>query len=158
MITIFCDFWQFSAKKICVFLTNQWYARNFANFSFVLSQKRQFFSLNFLAKNHNIGPRSPWLWSKHWPHGKEEFIEWVKLSPFVNIELFKFCYWLYVWESFSRWYGIQRFMKLGCQMVCFETKIPIWVNFGGSCDSRWWYIIRPFCLFYGHLAIFYGIW
>jgi hypothetical protein len=67
MITIFCDFCQFSAKKIgvflknqCydnnflrfltifgekigVFLKNQCYDQNFAYFSFVLSQKRHFF-------------------------------------------------------------------------------------------------------------------
>jgi hypothetical protein len=29
MITIFCDFWQFSAKKIGVFLKNQCYDQNF---------------------------------------------------------------------------------------------------------------------------------
>jgi hypothetical protein len=28
----------------------------------------------------------------------------------------------------------------GCQMVCFQTKIPIWVNFGGFCKGRCWYI------------------
>jgi hypothetical protein len=47
---IFCDFRQFSAQKIGVFLKNQCYDQNFAYFSFVLSQKRHFFSLNFLTK------------------------------------------------------------------------------------------------------------
>jgi hypothetical protein len=41
-------------------------------------------------------------------------------------------------------------------MVCFQTKIPIWVNFGVSCDGRCWYILLPFGLFDGHMAIFYG--
>jgi hypothetical protein len=44
MITIFCDFRQFSAKKIGVFLKNQCYDQNFAYFSFVLSQKGHFFA------------------------------------------------------------------------------------------------------------------
>jgi hypothetical protein len=41
----------------------------------------------------------------------------------------------------------------GCQMVCFQTKIQIWVNFegllmvnGGIC------ILSPFGIFYGHLV------
>jgi hypothetical protein len=42
-------------------------------------------------------------------------------------------------------------------MFVFEPKIPIWVNFGGSCDGRCWYILWPFGLFDGHLAIFYGL-
>jgi hypothetical protein len=29
----------------------------------------------------------------------------------------------------------------GCQVVCFQTKIPIWVNFGGSCNGKCWYIL-----------------
>jgi hypothetical protein len=43
MITIFCDFPQFSAKKIDVFLKYQCYDQLFSKFSFVLSQKCQFF-------------------------------------------------------------------------------------------------------------------
>jgi hypothetical protein len=59
MITIFCDFRQFSAKN-AVFLKNQCYDQNFEKFSFVLSRKRQFFRRIFQQKyfkNHNIGPR-----------------------------------------------------------------------------------------------------
>jgi hypothetical protein len=55
----FGDFWQFSAKKVGVFLKNQCYDQNFAYFSFVLSQKRQFFRWIFrrkYLKNHNIVP------------------------------------------------------------------------------------------------------
>jgi hypothetical protein len=50
MITIICDFRQFSAifaifgEKIGFFLKNQCYDQNFAQFAFVLSQKRQFFA------------------------------------------------------------------------------------------------------------------
>jgi hypothetical protein len=40
----------------------------------------------------------------------------------------------------------------------FKTKIPIWVNFGGSCNGRCWYIICLFCLFYGYLVNFVAIW
>jgi hypothetical protein len=43
VITIFCDFSQFSAKKIGVFLKYQYYDQLFSKFSFVLRQKRQFF-------------------------------------------------------------------------------------------------------------------
>jgi hypothetical protein len=49
MITIFCDFHQFSAKN-GVFLKNQCYDPLFEEFSSVLSQKRQFFAPIFLAK------------------------------------------------------------------------------------------------------------
>jgi hypothetical protein len=59
MITIFCVFSQFSAK-IGVFLKYQCYDKLFSKFSFVLSQKRQFFAEFFWRKyfkNHNIGPR-----------------------------------------------------------------------------------------------------
>jgi hypothetical protein len=49
MITIFCDFRQFSAKN-GVFLKNQCSDQYLTKFGFVLSKKRQFFLLNFLAK------------------------------------------------------------------------------------------------------------
>jgi hypothetical protein len=49
MITIFCNFCQFSVKKIGVFLTNQLYDPIFAKFSFVLSYKMTIFS-PFFAK------------------------------------------------------------------------------------------------------------
>jgi hypothetical protein len=45
----------------------------------------------------------------------------------------------------------------GCKMAYFQTKIPILVNFGGSCNGKCWYILWPFGLFYGHLVYFtYG--
>jgi hypothetical protein len=50
MITIFCDFCRFSAKKVAVFLKNKCYDQNFASFSFVSSQKRQFF-VKFFGEN-----------------------------------------------------------------------------------------------------------
>jgi hypothetical protein len=43
-------------------------------------------------------------------------------------------------------------------MAYFKTKNPIWVNFGGTCNGRCWYILRPFGLFYGHLVYFMVIW
>jgi hypothetical protein len=55
MITIFCDFRQFSAKKLAFFLNTNVTINFFQNLhSFVSSQKRQFFRWNF----HNIGPWS----------------------------------------------------------------------------------------------------
>jgi hypothetical protein len=62
-----CDFRQFSAKK-WRFLKNQCYDQNFAYFSFVLSQKRQFFRRIFRRKyfkNHNIGPWRKMLFGKN---------------------------------------------------------------------------------------------
>jgi hypothetical protein len=40
----------------------------------------------------------------------------------------------------------------------FQPKIPIWVNFGGSCNGRCWYILWPFGMFYGILLYFTAIW
>jgi hypothetical protein len=39
-----------------------------------------------------------------------------------------------------------------------NQKILIWVNFGGTCNRRFWSILRPFGLFYGHLIYFMVIW
>jgi hypothetical protein len=50
MITIFCDFWQFWAEKIGVFLKSQRYDQNYAYFSFALSKKRHFFA-EFFGEN-----------------------------------------------------------------------------------------------------------
>jgi hypothetical protein len=36
----------------------------------------------------------------------------------------------------------------------FKSKIPIWVNFGGYCNGRFWYTLWPFGLLYGHLVYF----
>jgi hypothetical protein len=32
------------------------------------------------------------------------------------------------------------------------------VNFGGPCNVRCWYILWPFGIFYGHLVYFIAIW
>jgi hypothetical protein len=45
----------------------------------------------------------------------------------------------------------------------FKLKIPMWVNFGGACNGRCWYIfwtiyIWPFGVFYGNLVYFVVIW
>jgi hypothetical protein len=59
MITIFCDFRHF-LQKMAFFSKNQCYDQHFSKFSFVSSQKRQFFRQIFWRKyflNHNIGPR-----------------------------------------------------------------------------------------------------
>jgi hypothetical protein len=37
-------------------------------------------------------------------------------------------------------------------------KIPICVNFGGSCNGRCWYILCPFGQFSGHSTYFMAIW
>jgi hypothetical protein len=53
MITIFCDFSQFSAKKLAFFSQKQCYDHFFSKFSFVLSQKRQVFA-RFFGENNLI--------------------------------------------------------------------------------------------------------
>jgi hypothetical protein len=57
----FCDFPQFSSKKIGVFLKYQCNDKLFPKFSFVLSQKRQLFRKIYqrkYLKNNNIDPRT----------------------------------------------------------------------------------------------------
>jgi hypothetical protein len=36
----------------------------------------------------------------------------------------------------------------------FRPKIPVWVNFGGPWSGKYWYILRPYGIFYGHLLQF----
>jgi hypothetical protein len=50
-ITIFCDFRQFSAKKLAFFSKTNVMIKIFEYFSFVLSQKRQFFR-NFFRRKY----------------------------------------------------------------------------------------------------------
>jgi hypothetical protein len=40
----------------------------------------------------------------------------------------------------------------------FQTKSPNLGNFGGSCNGRCWYILRPFGIFNGHLVYLMAIW
>jgi hypothetical protein len=47
--------------------------------------------------------------------------------------------------SVARWY-------------IFKPKIPIWVNFGGPCVGRCWYILLTFGQFSRHLVYFMAIW
>jgi hypothetical protein len=42
-----------------------------------------------------------------------------------------------------------------------NQKVPIWVNFGGSCTENlgtFWSILLPLEIFYGHLVYFVVIW
>jgi hypothetical protein len=40
----------------------------------------------------------------------------------------------------------------------FEPKIPIGVNFEGSCNGRGWFIMWHVGVFYGYLVYFVTIW
>jgi hypothetical protein len=40
----------------------------------------------------------------------------------------------------------------------FKPKIPIWVNFGVSCNGKSWYILWPFCLLFCYWKYFRAIW
>jgi hypothetical protein len=70
MITIFCDFRQFSAKKLAFFSITNVMIKVLHNIAF-LSQKRQLFRWIFRRKyfkNHNIGPwshRGQFTWKSH---------------------------------------------------------------------------------------------
>jgi hypothetical protein len=64
MITNFCDFGKFSAKKLAFFSKTNVMIQFLRNLAFAVSKKRHF-CRNFwrkLKKNHKIGPWSPW-----WP-------------------------------------------------------------------------------------------
>jgi hypothetical protein len=39
----------------------------------------------------------------------------------------------------------------------FISKIPIWVNFGGPWNWKWWHILWPFGVFCGHLLYFMAV-
>jgi hypothetical protein len=54
--------------------------------------------------------------------------------------------------------GVRRDYCQGCQMVCFQTKIPIWVNFGGSCNGKARCILRPFGVFYCNWKYLMVVW
>jgi hypothetical protein len=60
MITIFCDFPQFSAKKMGVFLKYHWYEQLFFNLALFRVKNANFFRKILrrkYSKNPNIGPR-----------------------------------------------------------------------------------------------------
>jgi hypothetical protein len=40
----------------------------------------------------------------------------------------------------------------------FKTKLPIWVNIGGSSNVKYWYILCPFGMFCDHLVYFSPFW
>jgi hypothetical protein len=46
----------------------------------------------------------------------------------------------------------------GCQMVYFQTKNPIFVSFGVSCNEKCSLILRPFSLIYCYLVYFMAFW
>jgi hypothetical protein len=58
MITIFCDFCQFSSKKLAFFLKNQFYDQFFQKLAVVGVKNANFFAKFLGDKIHNIGPRS----------------------------------------------------------------------------------------------------
>jgi hypothetical protein len=54
-----------------------------------------------------------------------------------------------IWTRVARWY------------LYFQANIEIWVNFGGSCNERGWYIfmdiyVQQLCIFYRHLVYVCG--
>jgi hypothetical protein len=56
-----------------------------------------------------------------------------------------------------------KFMSGVARWLVFKPKIPIWVNFRGSCNKTIyfvaiWFILRPFGIFRGHFVYFMVIW
>jgi hypothetical protein len=60
------------------------------------------------------------------------------------------------WNTFDT--ILLQYIFEGCQMVCFQTKNPIWVNLGGSYNRKCGSILWSFRIFYGNLAYFMAIW
>jgi hypothetical protein len=58
----------------------------------------------------------------------------------------------------SEWVQKLSAPEQGCQMLYFQTKIAVWVNFGGYCNRRCWYILWTVGQSYGHLIYFMTIW
>jgi hypothetical protein len=50
-----------------------------------------------------------------------------------------------------------QFLSRVARWHIFKPKIPIWVNFGGSCNGRCWFIFWPFGLFYNYRVYFVAI-
>jgi hypothetical protein len=100
----------------------------FSKFGFVLRQKRQFFRWIFRRKyfkNLNISPRMP-----------DRRMELILCLPM---------YFASNWRNkktqkllASRY---RRPTSRVARWFVFKTKIQMWVNFGGSCNRRWWYIL-----------------
>jgi hypothetical protein len=66
MITIFCDFSQFSAKKLAFFSNTNVMIKILRNLALFRVKNANFFAEIFgenLKKNHNIGPRSEPDWA-----------------------------------------------------------------------------------------------
>jgi hypothetical protein len=61
-------------------------------------------------------------------------------------------------DSFPRKKLNKKTKKRIARWFAFKPKIPIWVNFGGSCNRKSWYILSQFGLFYGHWRYFTAIW
>jgi hypothetical protein len=77
MITIFCDFSQFSAKTLAFFSKTNVMIIIFAQFSFVFSLKRQFYCENF-KKSQNRSLRSI--------HQGNDLLDSLKRLPGLGVE------------------------------------------------------------------------
>jgi hypothetical protein len=60
---------------------------------------------------------------------------------------------------------LEAWLALNAGLLCrfarwniFKPKIPIWVNFGWSCNERCWYVVWSFGKFCVHLVYFAAIW
>jgi hypothetical protein len=78
-----------------------------------------------------------------------EWIWWIshKLNPFSSTPLM---------EQKKGWtFFLLPMHTRVARWVVFKPKIPVWVNFGGSCNGKCWHILCSVEIIYGHLVYFY---
>jgi hypothetical protein len=56
------------------------------------------------------------------------------------------------------WKKIARTANRVARLFIFKPKLPIWVNLGGSCNGKSWYILLLLNVFWWHLVYFVVIW
>jgi hypothetical protein len=74
-------------------------------------------------------------------------------------------------KNFTPWWtsnpGLLFLRRMRCRLrhaarvarwFIFNPIIPIWVNFGGPWNGKYWYILWPFGIFNSHLVYFVAVW
>jgi hypothetical protein len=58
---------------------------------------------------------------------------------------------------FTNVYSYLRLDSRVARWHVFKLKFLIWLKNGGTCNIRFWFILWPFCLFYGNMLCPFGI-
>jgi hypothetical protein len=99
----------------------------------------------------------------------EKWRFWLQIQPFVHKEIrIRNIKKISSWWKAPKWLIITLTRKVTFRVArwySFKPKIQSWVNFGGSCNGRCWYILwtvwsilQPFGLIYGHFVYFVVTW